>query len=271
MSFICGFFNSKNGDRKYGADTMNRPYRRIVSDGVFAKSDGTPSDDFKVVINTGMTVKVKSGEGIFNQKWAYLDKNMTVKVPVAHPTLERIDSVVVQISMESREGSIYVKSGIQGAGTAPDLTRNDNTVEYRLANITVPANSTSITEAQIEDTRAITPDCGFITSLITQPDFTTLYTQYRAQFQQWLDSLSEAEQPKGITTKIRTSTARTDAQTAFTIPISDYNPIQDKLMIYINGFYCIQYTDYEFSDDKKSIILRMGVDKGTDVTFVLFR
>lgn len=271
MSFTCGFFNSKNGDRKYGADTMNRPYKRIVSDGIFPKSDGTASDDFKVESNTALTIKVLGGEGIFMQKWAYLDEAMKLDIPAPHPTLDRIDSVVVQIDTDARSGSIYVKSGTQGSGTAPELTRSDTVSEYRLANITVVANATTITDADIEDTRAILPDCGFITSLITQPDFTTLYDQFRTQFQQWLDSLSSAEQPKNIETKIMSSTASTNGQITFKIPISDYNPIQDKLMIYVNGMYCVQYTDYNFSDDKKSINLKLGVDKGTNITFVLFR
>ena len=34
----CGFFNSIDGDRKYNAEQMSNPYKRIVSDGVFAES-----------------------------------------------------------------------------------------------------------------------------------------------------------------------------------------------------------------------------------------
>ena len=45
MAFQCGFFNSINGDRKYNAEEMNNPYHRIVSNGVFAKPDETPSID----------------------------------------------------------------------------------------------------------------------------------------------------------------------------------------------------------------------------------
>ena len=50
----------------------------------------------------------------------------------------------------------------------PKATRNNNYVDYRLANIKVNANSTSITQVDVEDTRA-GDECGFITALIQQP------------------------------------------------------------------------------------------------------
>ena len=65
MAFKTGFYNSVGEDRKYNAEDMCRPYRRLVSNGVFAAPDGSPSIDFQVVANNNMTVTVKAGEGIF--------------------------------------------------------------------------------------------------------------------------------------------------------------------------------------------------------------
>ena len=73
MAFKTGFYNSVGEDRKYNAEDMCRPYRRLVSNGVFAAPDGSPSIDFQVVANNNMTVTVKAGEGIFFNKWAELD------------------------------------------------------------------------------------------------------------------------------------------------------------------------------------------------------
>ena len=45
----CGFWDAINYDRTYSADDMNKPYSRLVADGVFAANDGTPSSDLQVV------------------------------------------------------------------------------------------------------------------------------------------------------------------------------------------------------------------------------
>ena len=95
MAFQCGFFNSENGDRKYNAEQMNNPYKRIVSNGVFARGNGESSTDFQVVADGTMTVVVKKGDGIFAGKWAQLDADMPVAIPTAHVSLTRIDSVIV--------------------------------------------------------------------------------------------------------------------------------------------------------------------------------
>ena len=61
----CGFFDSVNKDRLYSADQMNLPYKRLISNGVFANKDGTASDDFKVQPVFGTTnIKVKAGQGL---------------------------------------------------------------------------------------------------------------------------------------------------------------------------------------------------------------
>ena len=43
----CGFFHSMNGDREYFATDMNRPYKRVITNGVFATPAGTPSTDLQ--------------------------------------------------------------------------------------------------------------------------------------------------------------------------------------------------------------------------------
>ena len=76
MAFRCGFFNAINGDRKYNADDMTNPYKRIISNGVFGKPNGEPSDDFQVLINGAFGVTVQKGQGLFFNKWAELDEHM---------------------------------------------------------------------------------------------------------------------------------------------------------------------------------------------------
>ena len=58
-----GFFNSINSDRLYNAEDMNRPYKRIIADGVFATQSGNPSSDLQAVsAGSGMNIIVKAGQ-----------------------------------------------------------------------------------------------------------------------------------------------------------------------------------------------------------------
>ena len=74
----CGFFDSVNLDRLYSADDMCRPYTRLVSNGVYATQAGTPSDDFRVIPSSGLTVIVKTGAGILADKWFYSTADISV-------------------------------------------------------------------------------------------------------------------------------------------------------------------------------------------------
>ena len=45
----CGFFDAIDNDRRYSADEMTMPYKRIVANGIFATPAGTPSTDLQVI------------------------------------------------------------------------------------------------------------------------------------------------------------------------------------------------------------------------------
>ena len=188
MAFQCGFFNSVNGDRRYTAEQMNNPYKGIVSNGVLAKTDDSTS--FQVQEKSGLNIVVKEGYGIFADKWAILDADLQLTIPTPHVSYARIDSVIVRIDNNEnvRAGSIeYVQGTPATNPAAPALTRNSTVMEYRLANIRVPANATSVSQATITDTRP-SADCGFVTNLLQNSDISATYAQWEAQFNEWLAS-----------------------------------------------------------------------------------
>lgn len=273
MSFICGFFNSVNGDRKYNAEQMNNPYKRIISNGVFAQSDGTPSTDLQVQAASDMNVIVHTGEGIFAGKWAKLDANMTFAVPNAHVTLKRIDSVIVRIdeTADVRAGSIVYREGTPASNpTPPAIERSTYVTEYRLANITVEANAVSIPQSKIEDTR-IGSDCGFSTHLLKQYDFTATYAQFTAEFEEWFSTVRET---LATATLIRSYTSRyvtsTQDETHIPIQITQYNSALDILQVFVNGLRLIPDVEYSV-DSNTQITLTAGVDSGTPVSFVVYK
>lgn len=273
MSFVCGFFNSINGDRKYNAEQMNNPYHRIVSNGVFANPDGTPSTDLQVQATTGMTVKVKTGEGIFKDKWAKLDADMPFTVPTAHVTNPRIDSIVIKIdeSEEVRAGSIIYKQGTPATvPVAPALESTASVKEYRLANIRVNANASSITQANITDTRTGS-DCGFITHLLQQADISATYAQWQAQFDEWFQDVKETLSTATLIRSYTSSyTTQTQGETEIPIQITQYNKNLDILQVFANGLRLIPTTDYTI-DDNETITLTKDLDIGQQVSFVVYK
>jgi hypothetical protein len=273
MAFQCGFFNSENGDRKYSAEQMNNPYKRIVSNGVFAKSGGESSTDYQVQANGNMTVTVKEGRGIFADKWAFLDADMVMNVPMAHVSYTRIDSVIVRIdsSASVRAGSIIYRSG--EPGEEPEPPELENTVEvkeYRLANITVAPNVTAITQASVEDTRP-TSECGFIHNLLWDSDITATYAQWQAQFEEWFLNLKQILATATIISSFTSHYVATeDDETDIPIGIQRFNPALDILQVYINGLFLTPEVDYTLGDND-DIILTLGVDEGTEISFVVYK
>ena len=80
-----GFYDAVNLDRLYSADDMNKPYSRVIADGVFATNQGTPSSDLQVVsTGTGMQISVMAGQGIFGAKWFQCEGHIVERSRYAH-------------------------------------------------------------------------------------------------------------------------------------------------------------------------------------------
>lgn len=271
MAFQCGFFNSINGDRKYNAEQMNNPFSKIVSNGVFG--DAESSTDLQVVSNSGLSIIVKKGQGMFAGKWAILDADLPLTVDTPHVSMKRIDSIIVRIdtSDEVRAGSIEYVKGVAGTSPSPAKLQNTTNIkEYRLANITVNPNVTEITQANIEDCRP-TSECGFIHNLLWDSDITATYSQWHAQFEEWFNNLKLT---LSSVTAISSFTSRyiTTEQDEVDIPIQilRYNSVLDILQVYINGLICIEGIDYTITDND-TIKLINGVDAGTLISFIVYK
>ena len=164
----CGFFDAVNNDRLYSADQMNLPYKRIISNGIFANPDGTPSEDFAVVASSGMHINVKPGDGLFGGKW-FINKNiLDITVQANSSGSTRIDSVIIQIdnTVSGRAGNIVYRTG---GASAPDINTDADILEYRVANLTIPPFVSAVTASMITDLRG-RAGCPWIRSLVYQPD-----------------------------------------------------------------------------------------------------
>ena len=81
FSVSCGFFDAIDRDRVYSAAQMNMPYKRLISNGVFATASGTPSTDLQVSAGTGRAVQVAPGNGLFGDRWLENPAAIPITVP----------------------------------------------------------------------------------------------------------------------------------------------------------------------------------------------
>ena len=260
FSVKCGFFDALNGDRVYSADDMNKPYSRLVADGVFATQSGTPSTDLQVIASgSGMTVTVQAGEGIFAHKWFINPTAIIITVPDNTGLYNRIDSVIAQVDkrQSGRVGSIVYRTGTPASTpVAPAISTSSNLVEYRIANILVAPSATAITQSVVTDLRG-TSSCPWVTGLIQQPDTSTLWAQYAAAFAEqyarftadyeiykqqqqadwsaFIETLSEDLDVTMNMMELTNTHTASASESVISIGINEYNPATDILEVYING------------------------------------
>ena len=112
-----------------------------------------------LVAGTGMTVKVKTGRAIIQNKWVKNDAELTLNITAASSTLPRITAVIIKLNDNNRTITITTKDGEYASSpVAPSMTREGGIYEMALAYVNVAANATSVT---VTDKRSDTGVCGW--------------------------------------------------------------------------------------------------------------
>ena len=190
MAIESGFFNSINGDRLYNADSFNKLFEGLITNGVFE----SVGDRLAVQPNDGMTIQIGTGKGWFNNHWIKNTSKYLIELEASDVILNRWAAVVVRVDENNsvRDVTFEVKySDFASTPVKPVITRDENINEYCLAYIYIEAGATSITAADIEDTRFDSEVCGWVTGLIEQFDSRTLFLQWQAAFNEWFGNLQD--------------------------------------------------------------------------------
>lgn len=143
-------------------------YLAGLTSGVFSGAE-----DFPVTAAGGLTVIVGAGRG-----WVHPSRFTgysitkreadTLTMPLADPSLPRIDRIVMRYDAGARAASLQVLQGTASSTpTAPAISRTELIYDLCLAEITRPAGSTSITTGQITDTRLDDALCGLVRDGVT--------------------------------------------------------------------------------------------------------
>lgn len=143
-------------------------YLAGLTSGVFSGDE-----DFPVTATGGLKVTVGAGRG-----WVHPSRFTgysitkreadTLTMPLADPSLPRIDRIVMRYDAGARAASLQVLQGTASCTpTAPAISRTELIYDLCLAEITRPAGSTSITTGQITDTRLDEALCGIVRDGVT--------------------------------------------------------------------------------------------------------
>lgn len=195
MSYTYGFFDAVdlgggNFDRVYSSAEFSHYWALLVGDGVF----GQPSTSLNVLAMepVAMRVKVAPGTGWIKGHYLTVPDNMdeVILVPVANPSLPRIDSIIMALNNADRDMKLYLRSGTAAASPKPvTLQRDADVWELELAQITVAAGAGNIPQTAIKDMRPDPNRCGIVTGLIDQFDVSGFFTAAQASFNEWFANI----------------------------------------------------------------------------------
>lgn len=163
-------------DRAETSDLFRLLFSKLVSNGVLA----SPSDCFQVVAAEGLNVTVRPGFGMINGAFAYDEAENTLTLEKAPAQYSRIDRIVLRCNYADRLCELVVKTGtVANNPVAPKIVQPTagDYYELGLATVTVGANVTAVTQANITDTRMDSTVCGFITQLIDHLDTSVFFAQ----------------------------------------------------------------------------------------------
>ena len=177
------------------ADIITYPENGITYDaedasGYFAtRLSGVYSaeEDFSVTAQGGLSVQVSAGQAWvrparFKGRSIIMEQPTTVVLTEADPVRSRIDRIVLRYDAAAKKTRLQVLDGTpdSAAPAAPAISRTELVYDLCLAEIRRPAGSTSVTTADITDTRADETICGVMRDGVTGIPTGTLMQQFRA-------------------------------------------------------------------------------------------
>ena len=183
MSESSGFFVSQGGDRKYTPDWLAKYIKALVTTGVY-------NDECGVSAGTGMTVSVAAGRDWIEGYLYLLDTAKVLTISNADASNGRKDIVVLRLDLTSRTITVQVVEGTPAAEpAAPAITRTADVYDLELAEISVPAGTSAITQALITDKRLDDTVCGITVSTVQHIPTAAFLAQMLAEFNDWFNEI----------------------------------------------------------------------------------
>jgi hypothetical protein len=177
MAERSGFFPYVPGDTnsEYNSDWLATYIASIIGNGTYDGELGVTAD------GSTMSVTLPAGRAWINGYLYRNDGPLTLVVDNADGVLNRIDIIVLRWDINARSITAQVVKGTPASSaTAQAITRSVEQYDLKLAEISIPAGTTAITQSLITDCRLDKSVCGIVTGAITQVDTATFYNQIQA-------------------------------------------------------------------------------------------
>ena len=177
-------------DRAENSELFRLLFANLISNGVLA----SPGDCFQVLAGDGLSVNRQPGFGLVKGAFAYDAAVNTLALETAPTQYSRIDRYILRVNYASRCVEELIRTGTPAANpVAPALIRptSGDYYELALADITVTANATVISQANIRDTRPDSDLCGYITQLIDHLDTSVFFDQLNAYYEDFTERSEE--------------------------------------------------------------------------------
>lgn len=281
MAITYGFFNAikqSDGtyDRTYNADQMSTYFEGLVSDGVYE----SVGDAMRVVASSGMQIQVKSGRMLINSKWVKNDAAYPIIINTAHVALNRYTAIVVRLDLSARTISIVAKDGDNATDpTKPTMTNSQTIKEMCLAYIYVGRGVTSISQANIEDTRPDNNVCGWVTGIVQQVDTSKLFLQWQTAYEEFYQQMQtwQQQQEAAFNTWFSALTDQLNVNTyiqryhktinmgtkngVFPLDMSGYTyATTDVLFVNVNGVMLTEEYDYILDTSKTPVEIHTNAE-----------
>ena len=187
-------------------------YLAGLTSGVFSSAE-----DFPVTAADGLKVTVGAGRG-----WVHPSRFTgysitkreadTLTLPLADPSLPRIDRIVMRYDAGARAASLQVLQGTASSTpTAPAISRTELIYDLCLAEITRPAGSTAVTTGQITDTRLDEKLCGIVRDGVTHIPTAELLAAAKARIAELEETASDSSRKAAACMKEAAASAKAAA------------------------------------------------------------
>ena len=178
---------------------------------------------------------------------------------------------MVRLDVTNRTMTIATKDGTPASTPVkPTAERSASICEMILAQIYVAAGASSITQANITDTRADTTVCGWVTGLIDQVDTSTLFAQWQdayaryyaettAEFDDFMEHLTQDLGVLTYLTSFGATYTEYDASTGEWYLAQEFSQYShgDIVFAYRNGLMLQAGTHYEIQSSANGDVLRV--------------
>lgn len=229
MAEHSGFFNGV----QYDAVDWRDYFEDIVETGVLDKT----ASNLQVRAGSGMNIIVPTGKAWLLGYGYYNDSNKTIQLQTANGTYPRIDSVVTRYDespplAHPKIETIVVTGTPTSNPSPPSIVRTNTIYDLKLAEVTVKKGATSISQADIKDTRFDATVCGIVKSPASRIDTTNLFAQYDAEFQNFKGQMQAGDIASSLQMQVN---ALTDQLGEMTSRVAELEP-EIATLTPLNGF-----------------------------------